>query len=243
MTNPRKIADLNIILHGVVGSGALGCSVGSDDRDEMGVFIETPEQVMGLIAYDHRIIRDQPNGVRSQPGDLDLTLYSLRKFCRLALKGNPHVLILLWLPEYIVGLNQIADRLIELREQFINKQTFSSFLGYLRSQKRGMLGKQSPKISRPELIENYGFDTKYAYHAVRLAMQGCELGFTRKLVLPMCEAEFLKSIRNGMVPLARCIEIIEAHESALLEYRRTASEADPRPINEFLVWAHKLAFS
>ena len=36
--------------------------------------------------------RTQPEGVRSGPGDLDLIVYSLRKWMRLALTGNPTVL-------------------------------------------------------------------------------------------------------------------------------------------------------
>ena len=98
----RTIAFDNEILRGVVGSTAHGTAIeGQDDRDEMGVFIEPPENVCGLTPCDHYIQRDQPDGVRSQPGDLDLTMYSLRKFCRLAAHGNPSVILLLWLPSYI----------------------------------------------------------------------------------------------------------------------------------------------
>ena len=38
---------------------------GQDDRDEMGVFVEPPENVCGLTPCDHYIQRDQPDGVRS----------------------------------------------------------------------------------------------------------------------------------------------------------------------------------
>ncbi len=97
----RDIAFENEILRGVVGSTAHGTAVdGQDDRDEMAVFIEPPENVCGLTPCDHYIYRDKPEGVRSEAGDLDLTMYSLRKFCRLAEQGNPSVVILLWLPTH-----------------------------------------------------------------------------------------------------------------------------------------------
>jgi hypothetical protein len=98
----RDIALANEILRGVVGSTAHGTAIeGQDDRDEMGVFVEPPANVCGLTSCDHYIYRDKPEGVRSEAGDLDLTLYSLRKFCRLAAQGNPSVVILLWLPEHM----------------------------------------------------------------------------------------------------------------------------------------------
>lgn len=232
--------NLDVILCGVVGSTAFGCSVGSDDHDEMGIFIEKPSQVMGLTSHDHEIYRDRPQGVRSQPGDLDLTLYSLRKFCRLAMKGNPHVIMLLWLPEFINKRDPVAQTLIDIRKHFINKQTFSSFIGYLKSQKMGMLGQRSKKVSRPELVDKYGFDTKFAYHAIRLGMQGCELGLTDNLVLPMCEAVFLKDVRLGRVSFDECIRIIESHETRLLDYLEEAKPAEQEPIDKFLVWAHRI---
>jgi hypothetical protein len=98
----RDIALDNEILRGVVGLTSHGTAIeGQDDRDEMGVFIEPPEHVCGLTPCEHYVYRDQPEGVRSQPGDLDLVMYSLRKFCRLATQGNPSVILLLWLPEHI----------------------------------------------------------------------------------------------------------------------------------------------
>src|SRR5690606_26019385 len=114
-----------------------------------------------------------PEGVRSQPGDLDLTLYSLRKFCRLAAKGNPSVLILLWLPSYIKR-TELGDRLIGMRERFISQEAGKRFLGYLASQKAALKGERARNVIRPELVERYGYDTKFAMHALRLAYQGIE---------------------------------------------------------------------
>ena len=67
----------NEILRGVIGSTAHGTAIdGQEDRDEMGVYIESAEFVCGLTPLDHLIYRDKPEGVRSEPRDLDLTLYS-----------------------------------------------------------------------------------------------------------------------------------------------------------------------
>ncbi len=111
-TSARDIALGNEILRGVVGSSAHGTAIeGQDDRDEMAVFVEPSENVCGLEACDHYVHRDRPEGVRSGPGDLDLVMYSLRRFCRLAAQGNPSVFLLLWLPSY-VNATEIGEGLV-----------------------------------------------------------------------------------------------------------------------------------
>src|ERR1700722_6651360 len=66
-----------------VGSTAHGTGLpGGEDHDEMGVFIETPAQVLGLGDSEAPTVmqRTQPEGTRSGPGDIDRTLHSLRRF-------------------------------------------------------------------------------------------------------------------------------------------------------------------
>src|SRR3954452_20975928 len=94
------IVEQGNILRGTVGSTVHGLHHGGqDDRDEMAVFIEPPEYLIGLrlarkqgvrnpYRFEHWIERTQPRRRRSGPGDLDLVAYSLRKYVRLALKGD-----------------------------------------------------------------------------------------------------------------------------------------------------------
>ena len=117
----NDVAFQNEILRGVVGSTSHGTAIeGQDDRDEMAVFIEPPEYVCGLHPLDHYIYRDAAEGERSKPGDLDLTMYSLRKFCRLAEQGNPSVVILLWLPTHITK-TALGASLVKMRDAFISR--------------------------------------------------------------------------------------------------------------------------
>src|SRR3712207_2898819 len=103
----RRIAEEGTILRAVVGSQLHGLNnPGTDDRDEMGVCVEPREYVLGLREFDHFVFRTQAEGEPSGPGDLDLVVYGLRKYCRLALKGSPTVLLLL----YAEGDQLIADR-------------------------------------------------------------------------------------------------------------------------------------
>lgn len=219
--NAEQIATEYTVLRGIVGSKALGTNVSDqDDTDEMGVCIEPPSVALGLDNFEHYIYRTQPEGVRSGPGDLDLTIYSLRKFIRLAAQGNPSILILLYLPDdfYTVSVEPWARYLREyVPDMFVSKEAGKRFLGFLRSQKAKLNGERSPCVSRPELVERYGFDTKFAYHAVRLGLQGIEYLTDKKLTMPMRDAEFIRSIRTGGFTLQQVLAMIDDVESKLSE--------------------------
>lgn len=237
----REIALDNEILRGVVGSTSHGTAIeGQDDRDEMAVFIEPPENVCGLTPCDHYIYRDQPDGVRSQPGDLDLTMFSLRKFCRLATQGNPSVIILLWLPTHITR-TEIGSDLVDMREAFISKESGKRFLGYLVAQKMKLKGERAHTVNRPDLVARYGYDTKFAMHALRLGFEGIEMLETRKLTLPVAEPNLttLRAVRTGQFTYAEALELIEGTEARLRMLLDTCLwNADVDAINRFMVRAH-----
>jgi predicted nucleotidyltransferase len=237
----RSIAFDNEILRGIVGSTALGTAVeGEDDRDEMGVSIEPIEYVCGLSTFEHYIFRTQPEGVRSGSGDLDLTIYSLRKFCRLATQGNPSILVLLWLPDYTI-LTQKGIRLINIRDSFISKNAGERFLGYLSSQRRALTGEKTKKVSRPDFVEKYGYDTKFAMHALRLGLQGITYLTEHRIELPIPEPNLstLRAIRNGEIRLSDVLQLINETETKL---RTLVDDFTLNPdidrINQFLVDAH-----
>lgn len=199
------------ILRGVVGSTAHGLHTddGDDDRDEMGVCIEPMANMIGQSEFEQVIYRtaaerEGKHDAKSMAGDLDLTVYSLRKWTRLALHGNPTVLLLLFLPpELCVRRDALGSQLQELAPHFVSREAGQRFLGYLTAQKQRLLGERGGKdVRRPILMEKYGFDTKYAMHTLRLGIQGVEFLKTGRLSLPMPEPErsWIRSIRVGQVP-------------------------------------------
>lgn len=183
------------ILRCVVGSSVHGLSVeGTDDRDEMGVCVESMRAAVGIRAPFEQFIyrtaaeRDGRPNAPSQPGDLDLTIYSLRKWCRLALDGNPTVLILLFAEP--VASHRHGDELRNLSGAFASRRAGKRFLGYLQAQKQRLLGERGQKnVNRQALVDRFGFDTKYAGHMLRLGYQGVEFMETGRLSLPMREPE------------------------------------------------------
>jgi predicted nucleotidyltransferase len=199
----REIAERNLILLATVGSSAHGLALpGTDDRDEMGVCIEPPEYVIGLRHFEQDVFRTKPQGVRSEHGDTDRTIYSARKFCRLALSGNPSIITLLFAdPDKTTPL---GEELRALHPHFAARKAGKAFLGYMTQQRQRLLGERGQmNVKRPELVEAHGYDTKYAMHMLRLGFQGVEFLETGQLSLPMLPIarDFVYAVRKGEVEL------------------------------------------
>lgn len=209
----REDVEVRTILRAVVGSRIHGLHVedGLEDRDEMGICLEPLSAAMGTQAsfeqfiYRSAAAREGRQDAPSQAGDLDLTIYSLRKYLRLALKGNPTVLLPLFAPDSsIVQIDSRGSSLRELVPAIVSLQSGRAFLGYLQAQRQRMLGERGngghgqPRVA---LREQFGFDTKYAMHMARLGYQGVELMTTGRIQLPIAEPvrTWLYNIRVGQV--------------------------------------------
>jgi hypothetical protein len=236
-----------VILRAVVGSTVHGTAV-SDlaDRDEMAIVIEPTSHVIGLHHWETTIERTQPDHVRSQPGDLDLTYHSLRKYCRLTARGNPTMLLPLFVPQSgIVEINTLGAELIAKRDMFLSKEAGEAFLGYMHAQGKRLRGEQGQRHGAPrsELIEKYGFDTKYAGHIVRLGLQGIELMETGRMSLPMQEKhrEEVLAVRTGLVSLDWVFMRVAMLETLLkraIDKSCLPALPNSKAINAFLVDAY-----
>ena len=228
-----------------VGSTVHGVGVaGQDDEDRMGICVEPTSHVLGLERFEHYEHRTQPQGVRSGPGDVDLVVYSLRKWMRLAIQGNPSILIPLFVPfTDVLHITPLGRQLRKDPGLVLSRNVGARCLGYVRSQRGKLVG--YPGKQRPELVERYGFDTKFAYHMVRLGLQGVELLTTGWLTLPTPEPDrtWLRELRVGEHTQADALERsdeLEAQLRELLSSTRGALPVKPQldRVNQFLVDAH-----
>lgn len=237
----REIAEANTILRCTVGSTVHGLSIeGTDDLDEMGICVEPYAHFFGLRSrFDQWVFRTQPEGARSGPGDLDLTVYSLAKWCRLALHGNPTILLPLFVPESAISVCDPVGR--DLRAMsclFVGSNLFGPYLGYMEQQRHRLTNKVKMP-NRPELVERYGYDTKYAGHLIRLGFQGIELATTGKMSLPMREHErnTVIAIRRGQFSEAEVLELAENLEQVLvhLQERKALPPPDRDRVEKFVI--------
>ena len=248
----REVAVGGEILRTVVGSGVHGIAIaGTDDHDEMGVFVEPPEPVIGVRRpVDHYVYRTQPEGARSGPGDTDLVLYSLRKYLRLAAKGNPTVLLVLYAPaDAVLVCRPLGEELRALAPALLSRMAVHRFVGYMVSQRERLLGqgRRGRVPNRPELVARYGYDVKYASHALRLAYQGLEIVRDGRLTLPMppAQRERVLRVKRGDVPVMaevlEEIDVVQREVVARLAEGRTPLPAEPdwAAVSAWSVDAHR----
>jgi hypothetical protein len=209
------------ILESIVGSTLHGTSVadGLEDLDLMAIVVERKERLIGFDTTDTWTLRTKPDGVRSEAGDVDWVGYGLKKYLKLALAGNPSILLPLFAPNIdLKAVTRTGCDLRKLSPSIISKKVYQPFKGYLRQQYSKATGAYgAKKQTRPELIKAHGYDTKFASHAVRLGFQGHELLMTGKITLPMPvnQRKVCVDVRSGLWSFKEVCDLVLALEADL----------------------------
>lgn len=120
------------------------------------------------------------------------------------------------------------------RYSALNGLTLDSFSGF--------------KLDRVELVEQFGYDTKYAMHMLRLGYQGVEFLESGRLTLPMREPvrSYLMDVRQGRSNLAdvlaECAQL-ELRLGALLDSSPLPSEPDLKTVESFVMDTYEAAWA
>lgn len=248
-----EYGNADIALHGeilrtIVGSQLHGTQLeDSGDRDEMAIYIEPPEFVLGFLPRrEDYVWRSVAEGERSGPDDTDLISYSLAKYLRLATKGNPTALLPLFAPaEMLLKCTPEGYRLQSIRDAFLSKDAVHRFLGYQRSQLERMQGQSKRHVpNRPELIEKHGWDTKYGSHALRLSLQALEIVQDGTLTLPMknWQRNAVIMVKEGKYSMGEVVTIcldIAGQINKELETTDLPDKADLKTITDFAINAQR----
>ena len=219
-TAPKDVYELacrNVVLRAEVGSTVYGTGLpGAEDHDEIAVYVMPPEHVLGVKPCDSIVWRTAGASARSTPQDTDLAMYSLKKYIGLAAAGNPSILVPLFTPDdKVFQATVVGKRLRAIRAVFVSKGAGLRFKGYMEGQRRRMVdsraGLRAPRVNRPELIEQFGYDTKYAMHMLRLGFHGIELMSTGQIELPIpgSTGDLLRSVRHGEVAYEQVLAMSE----------------------------------
>lgn len=217
--------DRNLIMSYIGGSHAHGAKVaGTDDTDWFGVFVEPPAKALGIDKYEHFVTTTGGKVGGNGPEDVDICFYSLRKWANLAAKGNPTSLHFLFAnPEFC----HVMWAYIQHRsEAFLSRGHVRPFLGFADDQMKRLFGEKGQKnIHRKESEEQFGYDTKYAMHVIRLYGEAKELMETGKIILPRPNKDELIAIRQGKYKLTEIRTIGRQLEADAL----AASDKSPLP--------------
>ncbi|SKK36244.1 Predicted nucleotidyltransferase [Mycobacteroides abscessus subsp. massiliense] len=148
-------------------------------------------------------------------------------------------------PKSIYHKSPEGQQIVSNRNLFLSKDAGWRFHGYLKAQRARMLGEKgkSKHKNRRELVEQYGFDTKMAYHALRLAIQGTELMRDHDICIPMrpLEVEWLRNVRRGRYSVDKVTSWLDLYTQNLetnIERSTLPNHVDRNELNDFLIGLH-----
>lgn len=209
ITPPKWLPD-NIHYETMMGSIAYGVSGDTSDVDIYGFVIPPREdvfphlrgEILGFGRQKNRFEQYQQHHVTDEDAvggrgrEYDLTIYSVVKYFQLVMEGNPNMLDSIYTPhDCVLHITKIGQMVRDRREVFLSKNVYHKYRGYAFSQISKMSGKTEDS-KRWNMVQQYGYDLKFAYHSVRLVLE-CEQILTEGTLDLRRNADLLKTIRNG----------------------------------------------
>ncbi len=210
LVKPPRWLPANVMYETIMGSVAYGVSGDSSDLDLYGFAIPPKEDLFphlrGAIAgfgtppsrfeqfEAHHVV--DPQALGGSGRSHDLTIYSIVKFFQLAMENNPNIIDSLFTPATcVVHTTAVGTLVRERRRLFLHKGCWPKFKGYAYAQLHKIATKR-PLGKRAAVVEEHGYDVKFAYHVVRLLGE-VEMILVEEDLDLQRDRERLKAIRRG----------------------------------------------
>jgi len=205
----------NILLSGIVGSTAYGLAAEDSDVDRLGLFARPTTEMLGIHPPALSVVAVKP----------DITYHEAGKYVQLALKCNPTIMELLWLPGDLYEVRTCpGDALIAIRAAFLSAPYVrNAYLGYAAQQFR-RLENRSGQGDHSFSADTKKRTAKHARHLARLVDQGQQLYAQGNLTVQLNDPEsyrtFGEMVAEGNLDVARlristAEKLMDKTESAL----------------------------
>lgn len=202
---PKWLAD-NVHYLVQMGSVAYGVSTDASDVDLYGFAIPHADMVFPHLAGDipgfgtqkQRFEQWAEAHIKDGEKEYDFAVYNIVKFFQLCMENNPNMTDSLFVPDRcILHQTKVGLHVRRNRKIFLHKGSFHKFIGYAYGQFKKIRSKKNhsnPK--RQASIDAHGYDVKFGYHIVRLALECEQILMEGDLDLER-NSGVLKAIRNG----------------------------------------------
>lgn len=205
------------ILLSPTGSYAYGTNTPTSDRDYKGICVPPIDYYLGLEAFNEYNTTGGKN-FKNTKDDIDINIIHINKFVKDAMMGVPNNIEILFVrPEDFIKVTELGEILVDNRHLFLSKAIYRKFRGYAHSQKQKMLIKNSNGTGRQDLIQEFGYDTKFFMHTVRLQTSAIEILTTGDYSTYRPNREFLLESRNGHYTLEQALQIVDDLDKQLEE--------------------------
>jgi predicted nucleotidyltransferase len=208
LIKPPKWLPQNVHYEVICGSVSYGVSSDTSDMDVIGFCIPPKDltfphltgEIPGFGKQIQRFDQYQQHHIMDQEArqEYDFTIYSIVKYFQLCMENNPNMCDSLFVPNRcVLYASKIGQMVRDCRKMFLHKGSYHKFRGYAYAQLHKIGTKansQNPK--RQASINEFGYDVKFAYHVVRLALEGEQILIEHDLDIEK-HREVLKSIRRG----------------------------------------------
>ena len=212
----------------IMGSMAYGVSNDSSDMDVYGfaippkdyVFPQLRGEIPGFDNFSLKFEQYQQHHIFDQDAlggkgrEYDFTIYSIVKYFRLLADNNPNIIDSLFVPDNcVLHSSEIGDMVRNNRRLFLHKGCWAKFKGYAYGQMHKIRTKK-PEGKRKVVVDEHGYDLKFAYHVVRLLDEVEQLLVSHDMDLRRNAAQ-LKSIRRGEWSLLQLEDYFKQKEADL----------------------------
>jgi predicted nucleotidyltransferase len=210
LVKPPRWLPANVQYETVMGSVAYGVSSDTSDMDVYGWAIPPKEDVFPHLRgeipgfgqpakrfaqFQEHHVRD-PDALAGHGRTYDFTVFGIVRFFALAVDNNPNVIDSLFTPDTcVLHSTRVGNLVRENRRLFLHRGAWPKFKGYAYSQLHKLATKQ-PRGQRAVLAAAHGYDTKFAYHVVRLLGEVEQILVEGNIDLHR-DNERLKAIRRG----------------------------------------------
>jgi predicted nucleotidyltransferase len=208
LISPPRWLPQNIHYEVIAGSVSYAVSSDTSDMDVVGfcmppkddIFPHLRGEIPGFGEQHKRFDVWQEHHIMDNEArqEYDFSIYSIVKFFHLAMENNPNMLELPFAPQRcVLYCSAVAQIVRDNRKLFLTKNSYHKFRGYAYAQLHKIGTKSnSSNPKRQADIEKHGMDLKFAYHVIRLALEGEQILMEHDLDIER-NAEVLKAVRRG----------------------------------------------